>query len=190
VVPLEDGKKILEIAEPIIRINCACRWMHRGIKDDCCLAFGVLSEVVTKLPRYVPEYGVKQLTIDQAQECIEEMNQRGRVNTVWFGPIPYIGALCNCDYPQCMGIRTRRDYDLLTLHKSEYVAKVDPNKCTDCRKCASRCQFGALTYSDSIGRPYIDMWKCFGCGLCATACPEEAITLIDRETIPTLKETY
>jgi len=190
VVPLDDAKQILELAEPIVRINCACRWMQRGIKDDCCLAFGVLSEVVTKLPRFVPERGVKVLTVEEAQSFVEEMNRRGRVNTIWFGPIPYIGALCNCDYPQCTGIRVRRDYNLLALHKGEYVAQVDPAKCTGCGTCAGRCQFGALTFAESIGRPFIDAWKCFGCGLCATSCPEGAITLVDRESIPMLRGSY
>jgi ferredoxin len=190
VVPLAEAMKILEIAKPIVRINCACRLLQRGIKDDCCLAFGVLSEVVTKLPRYVPERGTRKMTVDAAQRFVEKMNRRGRVNTIWFGPIPYIGALCNCDYPQCMGIRVRRDYDLFTLHKSEYVAELNHAKCTGCRACMGRCTFGALTFADSTARPYINAWKCFGCGLCATACPEEAIQLVDRNTHPILRGTY
>lgn len=58
VVPLEDAKKILELASPILRVNCACRKMTRGINDPCCLAFGALAEMVPKAaslhsrPRY------------------------------------------------------------------------------------------------------------------------------------------
>jgi len=55
VVMLDDAKKILELASPILRVNCACRNMTRGIKDPCCIAFGALGETVPKLPRYIPD---------------------------------------------------------------------------------------------------------------------------------------
>jgi ferredoxin len=82
------------------------------------------------------------------------------------------------------------DYDLQALWKGEYVARADFSKCTGCEECVSRCQFGALTFSDSMNRPFIDQWKCFGCGLCATVCPESAIDMVDRNTIPALKEEW
>jgi len=52
VVPLEDAIAILEscAAEPIIEKNCMCRYMSRGIKDACCINFGVMSEIIDKLP--------------------------------------------------------------------------------------------------------------------------------------------
>ncbi len=57
VVPLEDGIAILEhcAAEPLIQKNCMCRYMTRGIKEPCCINFGVMSEIVDKLPRFIPE---------------------------------------------------------------------------------------------------------------------------------------
>ena len=67
VVPLDDAKKILELAEPILRVNCACRHMTRGIKDPCCIAFGALAEMVPKLPRYIPDRGADPLHVDEAK---------------------------------------------------------------------------------------------------------------------------
>ncbi len=190
VVTLEDAHKILNLAEPIIRVNCACRHMTRGIEDPCCLAFGALAEMVPKLPRYIPDSGVDPLHIDEAKDFITSMNDAGRVQTVWMGPSPYIAALCSCELPECAATRIRMDYDLQALWKGEYMAKVDFSRCTGCGECASRCQFGALTFSDSMDRPFIDQWKCFGCGLCATACPESAIDMVDRNTIPALAEVW
>ena len=89
------------MAEPVIRFNCACRHMTRGIKDPCCLAFGALAESVPKLPRYVPDRGVEPLHVDEAQDFMEEMDDHGRVHTIWFGPMPYIAALCSCEMPEC-----------------------------------------------------------------------------------------
>jgi NAD-dependent dihydropyrimidine dehydrogenase PreA subunit len=190
VIPLADAKKILEMAEPVIRVNCACRHMTRGIKDPCCLAFGVLAESVPKLPRYVPDRGVDPLHIDEAKDFVEEMNNDGRVHTIWFGPMPYIVALCSCEMPECAAMRIRTSYDLQFLYKGEYVANVDFTKCDGCQSCVSRCSFGALTFDGSMNRPFIDGWQCFGCGLCATACPQGAIQMKERTSFPALKEVW
>ncbi len=190
VVPLEDAKKILELADPILRVHCACRWMTRGVKDQCCLAFGALAEMVPRLPRYIPEGGVEPMDTAEAQSFIEKMQDQGRVNTVWFGPIPYIAALCSCELPECAATRVRTAYNLMSLYKGEYVAKVNPAKCEGCRACTSRCQFGAISFNDSMNLPYIDQWKCFGCGQCALACPNGAIDLVDRTAMPALQEVW
>jgi ferredoxin len=190
VVPLVDARKILELADPIIRVNCACRHMTRGIRDPCCLAFGALAESVPKLPRYVPDRGVEPLHIDEAQAFVEEMDEAGRIHTIWFGPVPYIAALCSCDMPECAAMRIRNDYNLQFLYKGEYVAKVDMTKCSGCGTCSSRCEFGALTWNDLMNGPFIDAWKCFGCGLCESSCPENAISLVERQDLPALKDVW
>jgi ferredoxin len=190
VLHLDDAKKVLELADPIIRVNCACRYMSRGIEDACCLAFGALAEMVPKLPRYVPDRGVEPLHIDEAQDFVEQMNEQGRVHTVWFGPMPYIAALCSCELPECAAMKIRTYYDLQFLYKGEYVARVDLTKCDGCQACASRCNFGALNFKDSINQPFIDPWRCFGCGNCATSCPQGAIQMEDRNLLPALKGVW
>jgi NAD-dependent dihydropyrimidine dehydrogenase PreA subunit len=190
VVTLNDAMKVLELAEPILRVNCACRRMTRGIEDPCCLAFGALAEMVPKLPRYIPDSGAEPMHIDEAKEFVAKMDEGGRVHTVWMGPSPYVAALCSCELPECAATRIRTAYDLQALWKGEYVAKVDLTKCTGCGQCVSRCQFGALSFNDSMSVPFIDQWKCFGCGLCATTCPEGAIEMLDRNNLPALKEVW
>ncbi|MHA1247180.1 MAG: 4Fe-4S binding protein [Candidatus Thorarchaeota archaeon] len=190
VVTLEDAKKILELANPILRVHCACRLMTRGVKDQCCLAFGALAEMVPRLPRYIPESGTEPMDVGEAQAFVEKMQEQGRVATVWFGPMPYIAALCSCELPECAATRVRTAYNLMSLYKGEYVAKLDLSKCTGCRTCTTQCQFGAISFNASMGHPFIDQWKCFGCGLCAQACPEGAIQMVDRLSIPALKEVW
>jgi NAD-dependent dihydropyrimidine dehydrogenase PreA subunit len=190
VVHLEDAMKILELADPIIRVNCACRQMTRGIRDPCCLAFGALAEMVPKLPRYIPDSGAVPLHLDEAQAFIEEMNHAGRIHTIWFGPMPYIAAFCSCEQPECAAFRLRLSYNLQFLYKGEYVAKIDFSKCDGCRTCTSRCRFGALSFSDSLNTPFIDIQNCFGCGLCATTCPQNAIEMVDRTDYPVLVDEW
>ncbi|MFP4354545.1 MAG: ATP-binding protein [Phycisphaerae bacterium] len=55
------------------------------------------------------------------------------------------------------------------------LARIDPDRCTDCGRCAELCRFDAIN-----DRPHqIDPLACEGCGLCAWACPAGAIEMFD-----------
>ncbi|MDH5419730.1 MAG: 4Fe-4S binding protein [Candidatus Bathyarchaeota archaeon] len=192
VIPLEDAKIILSelAAEPIIQNYCMCRMMQRGVKDVCCINFGVLSGVIEKLPRFIPENTKVRLDRDEAVARLEEQNRKGRVATVWFQPVPYINAICSCEVPQCGGLRLRTDFGLKAVYKAEYVADVNPDLCQGCKACVSVCQFGAIKHSPTLERALIDQNKCFGCGLCRGGCKYDAIKLVPREQTPGLKDQY
>jgi len=104
---------------------------------------------------------------------------------------PYIGGICNCDYPDCISIRQRLDYDLQgALLKGHHVAKVNYEECNGCGECISRCQFGAIKKEVTTDKANIDMFKCFGCGLCETGCPKGAVTLVERSSLPALRNVW
>ncbi len=192
VVPLEDLKAILDIAWPIARITCACRRMVYGLEDEenfYCFGIGV---GMYKWERWPENYrgGVEFISPDEAKRLVEEFNKKGLVHTIWVFGTPYIGGICNCEYPVCLGIRNRVDYGIKILLKGHYVAVLDPEKCNGCRRCVARCQFGAIKYSPSMNKVVIDMKKCFGCGLCVTACPRGAIRLERREKFPAIANDW
>ena len=192
VVPLEDAKLILAnlAAEPIIENYCMCRVMQRGVKEVCCVNFGVLSGVIEKLPRFIPKNTKLRLDREEAIARLEEHNHAGKVATVWFQPVPYVNAICSCESPQCGGLRLRTDFGLKAVYKAEYVIGLDIDKCQGCKECISMCQFGALKYSPSLKRVLVDPKKCFGCGLCRHACSFGALQLRPREEVPGLKGQY
>jgi len=192
VLPLEDAKLILSnlAAEPIIENYCMCRLMQRGVKEVCCINFGVLSGVIEKLPRFIPENTKLRLDREEAIARLEKHNRAGRVSTVWFQPVPYVCAICSCETPQCGGLRLRNDFGLMSVYKGEYLIHLDPDMCQGCKLCVSMCQFGALRYSPSLKRVLVDNMKCFGCGLCRHACKFDALQLVPREEVPGLKGMY
>lgn len=192
VLPLEDAKLILSelAAEPIIENYCMCRVMQRGVKEVCCINFGVLSGVIEKLPRFIPKNTKLRLDREEAVARLEQHNLDGKVATVWFQPVPYINAICSCETPQCGGLRLRNDYDLRPVYKGEYAIQLDPDNCQGCKECISMCQFGALRYSPSLKRVLVDNTKCFGCGLCRHACKFDALRLVPRDEVPGLKGMY
>jgi len=191
VVPLEDAIAILEncAAEPIIQKNCMCRYMSRGEKEACCINFGVMSEIIDKLPRFIPEKEKYHLSRQEAIDRFKEHNRKGYIGTIWFGPYPYINNLCSCATPECAGIRPRLDFGIHSIYKAEYVAVADSGACSDCRRCIDACPFGAIE-PRAGGGIRIDPDRCFGCGVCRHVCGAGALSLVPRDEIPALRGRY
>jgi NAD-dependent dihydropyrimidine dehydrogenase PreA subunit len=192
VVPLEDAIAILEncAAEPIIQKNCMCRYMSRGEKEACCINFGVMSEIIDKLPRFIPEKEKYHLSRQEAIDRFKEHNRKGYIGTIWFGPYPYINNLCSCATPECAGIRPRLDFGIHSIYKAEYVAVVDTERCRGCLECTGACQFGAIRPAPDDSGVFIDPERCFGCGVCRHACPTQALSLVPRDRVPALAGRY
>ena len=190
VITLDEAKKIVEIAGGSYIAMCPCRFMNRGEKVYTCMPLGLHGEALEGYVDYIPPKGMQYLNVDEAKEFLDECDEKGLVHTIAGTPIPIAFAMCNCQYPECIGIRPRVEFDIHHFLKGHYVARVDIDKCVGCGACTTRCQFGAINLSPTQGRAYINQWKCFGCGLCSTACPENAITLVPREDIPTLREEW
>lgn len=190
VVPLEDGIAILQhcATEPIIEKNCMCRYMTRGEEEACCINFGVMSEIIDQLPRFIPEKDKYLLTKEEAVNRFTRHNKKGYIGTIWFGPFPYINNLCSCQTPECAGLRPRLDFGIMSIYKAEYVIARNPEYCDDCGACSFRCPFGAIYESDKGVR--IDIERCYGCGVCRHVCAKNALFLIPRNEHPTAKGNY
>lgn len=185
VVPLEDAIAIIEscAAEPLIEKNCMCRYMSRGIKEACCINFGVMSEIIEKLPRFIPDKDKFHITRKEAVQRFTEHNRKGYIGTIWFGPFPYINNLCSCENPECAGIRPRVDFGINSIYKAEYIIQLDGSRCSYCGNCIGQCPFGAISVDRKNKIVKIDMEKCFGCGVCRHDCPNDALYLSPRDAI-------
>ena len=185
VVPLEDGVAILQecAAEPMINKNCMCRYMSRGIKEACCINFGVMSEIIGELPRFIPEKEKFHLAKHEAIERFTEHNLKGYIGTIWFGPFPYINNLCSCANPECAGLRPRVNFGMFSIYKAEYVIQLDDEKCSACMQCIEKCQFKALNYDRTKKKLMLDLDKCYGCGVCRHFCKDGALSLVGRDSV-------
>lgn len=192
VLTLEEALKITDIMYPICLITCACHRSMEGLTDEenfTCMGMG---PGMYKWERWPDTYrgGVHFLTPDEAKEVLRKLNKRGLVHSIYTFGTPYLGGLCNCDYPDCAAIRTVVDLDVKILWKGHYVATIDPELCNGCASCVHRCQFKALSFIPSRNKAYIDQFQCFGCGLCATECDQDAITLGERTSLPALANVW
>jgi len=192
VVPLEDGIAILEhcAAEPLIQKNCMCRYMSRGIKEPCCINFGVMSEIIDRLPRFIPEKEKYHLSRAEAVARFTEFNRRGYIGTIWYGPFPYINNLCSCENPECAGIRPRLDFGIASIYKAEYVIGLRRASCTGCLRCVRACPFGALEVDRKLGGVKVNLEACWGCGVCRHACERDALYLRGRDEAAETRGKY
>jgi Pyruvate/2-oxoacid:ferredoxin oxidoreductase delta subunit len=193
VITLDEAKQITNIASPLAKLACTCRKHTRGIEEKpdnfTCLGLG---SGMFKWERWPERYrgGVVFMSPEETREWLDYWDDRGMMHCVMnYGG--QIGGICNCDYPDCIAIRQRLDYDLdNVLMKGHYVAKVDYDLCIGCGTCAQRCQFGAIKMEVTVDKANIDHFRCFGCALCYTECPEQAVTMIDKQELPALMEVW
>jgi len=194
VVTLEDAMTMVELASPIALMACVCRKITRGRVEDnedayTCMGLGI---GMFKWDRWPERYkgGVQFIEVEEAKQWLRRWYDKGMVPSLMTHGTPYIGGLCMCDYPDCLAIRYRLDYGINQLYKGEYVAAVDYSKCFGCKECVSLCQFGAIKYNITIDKTNIDQMRCFGCGVCRVNCETDAITMVERRTLPGLREVW
>ena len=186
VVTIEDISEIINNAATVVRIPCACRWA--AMKKDVRACYSV---------SYSPDYwydnldisyfglahdeGLEVVSREEAISQMKEMETGGAVHTIWTMKTPFIGAICNCQPGDCLGLRTLA-IDIETMHRGEEMAMVDTSLCNGCGSCQEACHFGAIssTGTDDKCRATIDSKKCFGCGLCRNHCPQDALNMLPR----------
>jgi len=66
------------------------------------------------------------------------------------------------------------------MFKAEYIAFINDDLCTGCRKCLKVCQFNALGFNSSKKMAVMNKENCYGCGICRSMCEKNAITLQTR----------
>ena len=193
VVTLEEVLKMVELTYPIGLMQCICRRETRGMmakgEANFCMSLGV---GIYKWERWPETFrGLSFLSVKEAKDMLLHFNRKGYVHSLWTFNVPYIGGICNCEYPVCQGIRGRIDYgvDSIVL-KGEYCAKPIIENCTGCGYCVRYCQFGAMSMNLSRNKVAIDMKRCFGCGQCEKHCPNSAISLVERRRTPGIADMW
>ena len=179
VVPIEDVEQIIDMQSSIVRIPCVCRSLMTGRQSRYCFGLGIdPSGILGKYPDYAHSFEV--LDKQEAKEMLRSFDEEGLVHSVWTFKTPYIGGLCNCDQ-DCLAYRIQVKEKLLpTMFRAEYVATVDWDLCSGCKKCISQCQFGAILFSNTHQKANINLMQCYGCGVCRAACDYGAISLKPR----------
>ena len=185
VVPTEVAAQIIRIASRACRFSCICRKRY-GDSTKYCIGLGFVADIATKYPNYTT--GVEELSIEEAIEFVSGLDSEGVIHAVSALRVPYVGMICNCDLRVCSPYRYRKTLGIKSaMYKSEYIFRIDSDKCNQCGECLTRCLFGAVKVGK--GDFLINKEQCFGCGMCRTVCDEKAIYPIPRSEIK-IKELW
>lgn len=134
--------------------------------------------------RFDNERGIGwEISHGRAVAIVREANRRGLMQSAELGLGEngrITGALCNCCSDCCFPHQLAQRLSAERIWpNSRYLARIRPERCSGCGRCASRCPFGAITMEkqDADRRALLDVQRCRGCGLCATGCREQAVEM-------------
>ena len=192
VLPLEDVEEIFWFVNSIVRVPCICRQVNLGREARYCYGVsmgpGGMGELLEGLDSSFlsgPDTsGFEELSTAEALASFAEHEREGLCHSVWTFMTPFIGGICNCDRSDCYAMLYTLREKVKIMFRGEYVAEIDPEKCSGCRLCMRQCQFGAIGYSALQGKSFVETLACYGCGICRAACKQDAITLRDRASVP------
>ncbi len=190
VLPIEDVKEVIDMADSITRMPCGCRFLTTGKADKrYCFGLGLDKRgIFGKFPDATSSLEV--LDKEEAKKIFGKYDEEGLVHSVWTLVTPYVATLCNCD----RDCRAYGEYIVKggppRFFRAEYICEIDWELCTGCKSCMSQCQFGAQFYSSALGKVSIDPTRCFGCGVCRAQCPNDAIKLIPRSEKPQVADLW
>lgn len=128
--------------------------------------------------------GLESMPKAEALDRIRESERDGNCHTVWTFVTPFLAGICNCSLPGCYAMKTTLTHKSPVFFRGEYVAGVDPGKCSACGQCVGICPFKAFKSRKKKDKAEVDTLKCYGCGVCRSACARDAIALTDRAAVP------
>jgi electron transport complex protein RnfB len=178
----DDIKNIIEnVGGHIAVLNCICRQTMEAIGGSCartdlretCIVFGDGAD------KYM-RWGIgRSVNKDEALAILDKAQEAGLVLQPENTQHPSYVCCCCGD---CCGILTtvKRFPRPAELYASNYYAEIDPELCTGCEICVSRCQLDALKIVDGVA--VVDLHRCIGCGNCVACCEFGASQLRKKET--------
>lgn len=194
VVPIEDVERILAMTTSVVRLACICRHASFGKEQRYCFGLSMAPDggEIAKLLREIdasylvgPETGgLEAMAKTEALAHMRQAESEGNCHTVWTFLTPFLAGVCNCSLPGCYAMTTTVKHKSPVFFRGEYVAAVDPDKCSGCGQCVKLCPFDAFTPWMKKAKAAVDPRRCYGCGICRSACARGAIALGDRAAVP------
>ena len=142
----EELSHIIENADAISVGPCSCRRSRRLMGEGCGHLEEDICIYLNENARNYAKIGAHRLiTKEEAYEILKRAEDNGLVHEVnQTDGADSINSICNCCGCSCYGLRIANYFRTPEGIKSNYVAKVDADKCTACGSCVENCQSNAL----------------------------------------------
>jgi len=132
--------------------SCSCRAARRTIGEGCghleqdmCIQMGKGAEYYIRTGR------ARQVSRAEVEELLRKAEENGLMHNI--PNIEEVGetaAICNCCACACFGLRVGLMFGARDAVRSNYVAKVDAEKCVACGQCVENCPGNALMLGQKL----------------------------------------
>ena len=142
----DEVRTLVEKASAISVGPCSCRRSRRLIGEGC----GHLEE---DMCMYLNDNAInysrlgshRLITKEEAYEVLKRAEDNGLVHEINQTPgFEDTTAICNCCGCSCYALRIANYFRSAKSIQSNFLAKVDKNKCVACGQCVENCQTNAL----------------------------------------------
>lgn len=148
----EEVSKYLNENDIFTVSDCSCRVARKSMGEGC----GHLAEDMCIQMGHAAEYYIRtgrgrQITREEAFEIIDRAEENGLMHQ-----IPNLDgsgkthAICNCCGCSCLALRTASMFKNVDMVRSNYVSKVDKDKCVACGECVVNCPVNALKLGQKL----------------------------------------
>ena len=142
----EEIHRIVDNAYSIAVTDCSCRRTRRIMGEGCGHLEEDMCMYIDDNAKFFSEQGSHRLVSkEEALEILKRAEDNGLVHEInaaegYDGPT----AICNCCGCSCLALRLGEYFNAPDMLRTNYVAKVERDKCVACGLCVDNCQMGAL----------------------------------------------
>ncbi len=132
--------------------DCSCRISRRLMGEGCghlekdmCIAVGDLAEFAVNTGR------ARKISYEECLVILKRAEDNGLVHQITNvdGPDKIFG-ICNCCRCSCFGLRTSQYFNTPNMSRSNFVAKINDEKCVACGQCVEYCPANAVKLGQKI----------------------------------------
>ena len=142
----DEVEHIIERAWAISVGPCSCRRTRRLMGEGCGHLEEDMCMYIDDNAKFFSKQGSHRLVSkEEALEILKRAEDNGLVHEInaaegYDGPT----AICNCCGCSCLALRLGEYFNAPDMLRTNYVAKVERDKCVACGLCVDNCQMGAL----------------------------------------------
>ncbi|WP_350343084.1 FAD-dependent oxidoreductase [Proteinivorax tanatarense] len=148
----EEVSKYLNENDVFSVSDCSCRTSREAMGEGC----GHLKEEMCIQLGHAAEYYIRtgrgrEITREEAFEIIDKAEKNGLMHSIpnLDGP-GKTHAICNCCGCSCFALRIAGMFNNPDMIRSNYVSKVDKEKCVACGECIENCPTNALKLGQKV----------------------------------------